>query len=160
MNKTITNNSATVLQEVIEELRGEITEGVFLSRWRLIETYHKVGELIAQNESRMPSNHIKIIAEALNQKERLIYLCRQFYDKYQTLDAIPDGKAASWHKIVNNYLPKHKEAGKKDVDMREKYLPKIKTFLYSYCKERQIEPDKLELEELLVEYELFKRGDK
>ncbi|MCK4359119.1 MAG: hypothetical protein KAW92_10350 [Candidatus Cloacimonetes bacterium] len=37
--------------------------------------------------------------------EQDIKRCSHFRKKYPDLDELPEGKAISWHKIVNKYLP-------------------------------------------------------
>lgn len=98
------------LSDLSDDLKGIYTEGVYHSRWTLIETYHKVGARILNDNNFI--KHAQGNGEVLSQvtfltgiKERELYRAIQFYDKYPSLDLLPDGKNISWHKIVNNLLP-------------------------------------------------------
>lgn len=91
--------------EFIEELKATITEGIFIYRQTLIETNHKIGHLITSQ--RYAS--VQQISQDSGISERTLQRCVQFYEKYPDLDKLPEGKAISWHKIVNKYLPEHKE---------------------------------------------------
>lgn len=106
-------------EELIEELKGVICEGVFNSRWELISTYHRVGQILTDND--LP---IKQVAEELRQKERLLFQCKQFYKAYPNIDALPSGKNISWRKIANELLPEHKDR----PDPEERLAQRIKAF--------------------------------
>lgn len=98
------------MQELSDDLHGMFTEGVHLSRWELIKTYHSVGKRILSD-----SNFIKhakgntTILDTVSQNsgihKRDLYRAVQFYDKFPDLDLLPGGKNISWHKIVAEYLP-------------------------------------------------------
>jgi len=92
-------------EELKEEIMNRLTEGVHNSRWDLIVCYHDVGKLIAEGEKSKVSQ-VTQLAEDLGKHKRTIYRCHQFIKKFPDLDALPDGKNISWHKIVNKYLPK------------------------------------------------------
>lgn len=146
--------NVTVLQinpDIIEEIKGAITEGVFTSRWALVETYHKVGQVLSEHEDEMPKNYIALVADELNQSERLIYQCRQFYKKFPDLSLLPDGKNISWHKIANHLLPAHKE---KKLSPEELFDQKIKAFFQV----KSITGDKRRyVKQVIEEWELFKK---
>jgi len=89
----------------IDELKATITEGVFTSRWSLIETYHRVGEMITGR----PDVTVQQVSRDAEIPERLIQRCVQFYNTYPDMSKLPFGKNVSWHKIVNELLPAHKE---------------------------------------------------
>ena len=95
------------------------TEGIFHSRWALIETYHNVGSRLMTDENFI--QHAKGNASCLSQvtqmtgiKERELYRAIQFYNKYPDLGKVPEGKNISWSKIVEMYLPEHSGAGSED----------------------------------------------
>ena len=94
----------------IEDGHAIIVEAVFTSRWALIEGYHMLGERIALDENFQKygkGNQIicKELANGIGISERILYYAVQFYEKYPSLDNVPEGKNISWHKIVNKYLP-------------------------------------------------------
>lgn len=99
----------TWYSDLVDECKGLITEGVFNSRWILIETYHKVGELL-RNETRMEiSKLLSMCAVDMGVSERKLWYAVEFYDKYPKLDELPEGKNISWTKIKTKYLTEGKE---------------------------------------------------
>ena len=44
------------------------------------------------------------VAESLGKRPRTIYYAMQFAKKYPDLNLLPEGKATSWHHIINKYL--------------------------------------------------------
>ena len=95
---------------LVEDCKAIITESVFNSRWALIEGYHHLGERIVTDENYQKAakgNHSSLsgLSKNIGIGERNIYRAIQFYDKYPSLDALPDGKNISWNKIVTQYLP-------------------------------------------------------
>jgi len=95
---------------LIEDCDALITEGVFQSRWFLIEAYHGLGKRILEERENFEQagiqepGMVQQVAESLNKSERTIYYAIQFARQYPTLDVLPGGKNISWHKIVNNLL--------------------------------------------------------
>lgn len=95
---------------LVEECRAIMTEAVFNSRWALVEGYHTLGERIVTetNFDRQAAYGKKIaqgLAQSLGVSERTVNYAIQFYEKYPSLDTIPEGKNISWNKIVTKYLP-------------------------------------------------------
>lgn len=156
----MTDINVTTLQQgginltIIEELQGAITEGVFNSRWTLIETYHSVGRILAEHEKELPKNYVKVVADILGQKERLIYQCCQFFRKYPDLDKLPQGKNISWHKIANDLLPEHKGA---KATQEELLAARIEAFIKTKGVKLKI---RTEARQLIEEWESFKREAK
>ena len=148
-------------QELIEDIEGRLIEGVFNSRWELISCYHSVGKTIVdyieETGAGTDSEVCHAVAQASGKSQRTIYNAIQFYRKYPNLDKLPEGKNISWHKICNNYLPEHKEAEEKEAAAKSRILTIVKDFLYSYCLSKKIAPSDLELEDLLYQYEKYRR---
>ena len=119
--------------DLIESLKDTIVEGVFHSRWELIKTYHEVGRLITEQEDKFDKSPAEVIAQALGKSERTIYAAIQFYKKYPDIDALPNGKNISWHRIVNELLPEHKPKKEKNRELEAKIWQFIDDF---YPKER------------------------
>ena len=95
---------------LVDDCKAIITEAVFTSRWALVEGYHALGERIKNDtefEKFSKGNRLvcNTLANNIGISERTIYYAVQFYDKYPSLDVVPEGKNISWHKIVNKYLP-------------------------------------------------------
>ena len=105
-------------QQMIENLQNLLTEGEFTARYTLIQVYHTTGAMIAEHEDKA-ENLIEETARALNRSTRLIYQCRQFYEKFPKLDKLPDGKAISWRQIANELLPAH---GKKKPASKDELI--------------------------------------
>lgn len=99
---------------LVDECKAIITEAVFNSRWALVEGYHQLGERIV-NETNLDRKEVygkKILqglAKSIGVGERTLYYAVQFYDKYPSLDMLPDGKNISWNKIITKYLPAPKK---------------------------------------------------
>jgi len=124
------NGIATVAQEeIIEELRNLLVEGEFVSRWGLVETYHRAGQLILENE--LP---IEETAKAVGKSKRLVYAWCAFVKKYPSLDDIEGGKAVSWTRLYKKLLPAHKEKPVLE-DRIEKFLEKYNPALTAKEKE-------------------------
>jgi hypothetical protein len=95
--------------EFIEELKAIIVEGEFNSRWSLLETYHEVGKYISESHR----DNYEQIAEDAGVSELTITRSVRFYEKFPDMNKLPEGKAISWHKVVNDYLPDAKRERKK-----------------------------------------------
>lgn len=97
-------------QSLIDDCKSIVTEAVFNSRWELIAGYHALGKRIATDDSfqkHSKGNKVacKGLARNLSMSERTLYYAIQFYQKYPSLDALPEGKNISWTKILTKYLP-------------------------------------------------------
>jgi hypothetical protein len=98
---------------LVDELKGIVTEGVHASRWLLIKTYHKLGATILMNEASLKpqygEKYIERLAKSTEINKRDLYYALAFAKKYPSLDKVPDGKNASWSKLVKNYLAEKKK---------------------------------------------------
>lgn len=125
-------------QSMIDELGALKTEKLFTSRWSIIEFYHELGTTILENRANFDTSGVsaelatKHVSLSLDISLRSVQLAVQFAKMFPDLDALPDGKNVSWHKIVKTYLPAKKE---------EKVLPELL-------------PTN-ELQNLIVKYSLF-----
>jgi hypothetical protein len=148
--------SATMLQkidgELIEELKGIITEGVFNSRWTLIEAYWQLGKLLTEKAKELPKGYVRALAPELKVKERLLYQTIQFYKAYPDLSKLPMGKNISWHRIANNLLPAHKET---KISPEERLAEKIEAFFKVKNVDRKTQTIAWQL---IEEWENFKRN--
>jgi len=112
------------LQSLADDVIAIHTEGIFISRWAVIETYHAIGRRIATDEGwkkwgRGNAEKLSHVTELTGIGERDIRRAIQFYEKYPTETAeliklLPDGKNISWHKVVNNLLPARAEENDKN----------------------------------------------
>jgi hypothetical protein len=103
------------IKELVDDLKGEITEGVFTSRDILIECYHNVGERLrkASDEHKMPiTDLVNECAGDINVSERKLWYAVKFYDKFPIRTLVPGGKNISWHKIKTQYLTEGKKEEK------------------------------------------------
>lgn len=104
------------LNLLLEDIAAILTEHEFVSRWAIIEGYHLVGKRILEEKELMPlPKLIEAVAKALGKSRRTLYYATQFAEKYPDLNKLPEGKAVSWHKIVNLYLPEAKQKGEELV---------------------------------------------
>ena len=100
-------------QELIEECKAIIVEAVFTSRWALVEGYHTLGKRIREDENwkkyaKGAYGSLQGLAKNIDIGERTIYYALQFYDKYPSLNKVPDGKNITWNKLITKYLRKPK----------------------------------------------------
>lgn len=91
------------LQALTEEIDALITETIFNYRRVLIEGYHEVGKLVLEAQA-----DYEAIASGVRQRPKTIYYAVEFAKKYPNLGALPDGKNASWHKIIKDLPPYEK----------------------------------------------------
>jgi hypothetical protein len=85
---------------LVDEIRDTIIEGTCQSRMILLESYHRVGEIISSHRD----VSIKRLAQATRYSVLSLERCVKFYTKYPDLTKLPEGKNTSWHKMVNKYL--------------------------------------------------------
>lgn len=97
-------NELVPYAEIVEEIKATIVEGVYRSRQELLETYHDVGRLISTNQL-----DAKQVAIDAGLSQRTLERAVQFYETIPDLTVLP--KNSSWHKVVNELLPRHKEVG-------------------------------------------------
>lgn len=111
---------------LVDECKAIITEAVFTSRWALVEGYWHLGQRIA-NENNLDRKEVygkKILSElskSIGVGERTIYRAIQAYEKFPSLDKIPDGKSITWNKLITKYLPE--QPGKEDHPTTRHHCP-------------------------------------
>jgi N6-adenosine-specific RNA methylase IME4 len=114
--ETLTGDIITVqensdwYQSLVDDCKAIITEAVFTSRWALVEGYHQLGQRIATDESYQEyakgnRSSVQDLARKLSTSPRSLYYAIQFYEKYPSLDGVPEGKNISWNKLLTKYLP-------------------------------------------------------
>ena len=109
----VKNSSLTTLANEILEAKKEFG---FLLRWDLIRMYHAVGEILVSHRDTVDLNKLSGLVEI---SKRNLYRSIQFYNKYPDLDRVPEGKAISWRRLINKYLPVHKEKEECDHEFIE-----------------------------------------
>src|SRR3990167_3174642 len=96
-------------EALIDELKSTLIEAEFNSRWTLIEGYWKTGRLIREFAKQFQSGELtkllQGIAVDIERSERTLWYAVKLYDRYPSLDMVPEGKNISWSKLVNKYLP-------------------------------------------------------
>lgn len=95
---------------LLEDIASALAEGVYQSRWTLIEAYHAIGRRILEEKDKAKSikELCNSVTKSLGKKEGTLYKAVQFVEKYPDIGNLPEGKNISWHKIVNKYLPEHR----------------------------------------------------
>jgi len=101
-------------QALIEDCKSIITEAVFISRWAKVKGYHNLGERIRtdlyfKEHAKGTKTSVQDLGRNLGISISTLYYALQFYDKYPSLDSVPEGKNITWNKIITKYLPAHKE---------------------------------------------------
>lgn len=99
---------------LVDDCKAIITEAVFISRWALVEGYHQLGERIRtdlhfKEYAKGTKTSVQDLARNIGISERTLYYSMAFYDKYPSLNNVPEGKNISWNKIITKYLPGSKE---------------------------------------------------
>ena len=101
----------------LEEAQAIIVETLYISRSELIKGKWLLGEHIEEGIKKAKKRDIRRrifvdrIAKDLDQTERNIYLCSEFYRKFKAstvemaFQQLPEGKNISWWKITQKYLP-------------------------------------------------------
>lgn len=108
-------------QALIEDCAAVITEGVFQSKWLLIETYHLLGRRLLQEYDEFERVHVygeritEMVAQDLGKSQRTVERAVQFARAYPDLNALPGGKKISWHWICNHLLPAPKDGKNRPV---------------------------------------------
>lgn len=104
-------NEITVwYRDLVEDCQEIITEAVFQSRWALVDGYHQLGMRIRNDQgfveyAKGNTKALQDLAIKIRTSERTVYYALQFYDKYPSLDKVPEGKNISWNKLITKYLP-------------------------------------------------------
>lgn len=78
----------------VEEIQTTMTEGVYIYRQTLLETYHKVGKMLALSDV-----DVKTVSKDSGISEALLKQCAKFYEKFPKMEKLPDGKNISWAKV-------------------------------------------------------------
>ncbi len=103
-------------QFLVEQIKATITEAVHNSRWFLVEGYWNVGKLIREKfTGNNLTKQLQTLAVDVGISERTLWYCIQFYDRYPSLDTVPEGKNITWNKLITKYLP-IKTTGKDSED--------------------------------------------
>ena len=85
-----------------------VTEAIFTSRWALVEGYHQLGERIETDteykkwEQNKAGAVLQHVAKDLKISERTLYYAIQFYDKYPSLDKVPEGITVLKAVVIND----------------------------------------------------------
>jgi len=96
--------------DLVSDCQEIITEAVFQSRWALVDGYHQLGMRIRNDKgfveyAKGNGEAVQALAIKIKTSERTLYYALQFYDKYPSLDEVPEGKNISWNKLITKYLP-------------------------------------------------------
>lgn len=100
--------------QLVGECKAIITEAVFTSRWALVEGYWSLGKRLREDKE-FNTKLLQRVAVDIAVSERTIWYALQAYDKFPSLDKIPEGKNISWHKLTNLYLPGPKKEKTPDL---------------------------------------------
>lgn len=93
-----------ISDEFLDEVQQIFTEGEFSSRWTLIETYHRVGQMICTRLQGNRTELLQVLAPRVGRSVRTLWYCTKFYETYPDLNALPEGKNVSMNKIITKYL--------------------------------------------------------
>lgn len=105
-------------KSLIDDCTALIVETEFTARWTLVTGYHQLGlRILADRKNYLQAglaeeDIVSRVTEDTGKSERTLSRAVQFAKKYPELDDVPGGKNLSWHKIVNELLPAHKDTPK------------------------------------------------
>jgi hypothetical protein len=98
---------------LIEECIAIHTEYGFLSRWSLVEGYHKLGSRILEENDHFERSKIygkdvvNKVARSVGLSPRTIQYAVQFAKKFPQLNLLPTGKNTTWTRITEELLPEN-----------------------------------------------------
>lgn len=92
--------------QILEEAKATLTEAIFNHRWILLEGYHSVGKLLAENGITADQAVFQ-----MNHRKKDIHYAIELYKKYPDINSVPDGKNVSWYKITK-LLPLYENKSK------------------------------------------------
>jgi len=100
---------------MIEDCQAILVEKIHESRMILIEAYYELGRRIIDEQSNFEAVQLSgesltaQVARDIGKSQRTVERAIQLVKKYPDLRLLPEGKNISWTKLVNHYLPVHKE---------------------------------------------------
>ena len=96
------------ISELAKTIKAILVEKQHNAQWELLECYHLVGLEIIEYADRNKMSEREVcnaVSQRLARGVRTFQYAVEFVRKYPDLEALPEGKIISWHKIVNKYLP-------------------------------------------------------
>lgn len=111
MPKELAKISDERLELLLEDCKAIVVEHEFNSRWELLTGYHKLGLRLLEEKERKyyGEQMLQRVAESIGRSYRTVSYAVQFAEKYPDIDSLPEGKAASWSRVVKKLLPEPKE---------------------------------------------------
>lgn len=119
----------------VEEIAATFTEGMFIARNTVIETYHEIGKIIVQSQRDIPMERL---SEDLNIKRlsaQTLDRAKRMYQTWPDLQLAPFDKSTSWHDVVNKMLP-GLSTKKKPWSRKENREEKTDWVICPFCKSR------------------------
>lgn len=106
----------------LQDLKEYWVETEFNAQMDLLECYHEVGKRIVEAGH---TDKVEEIASYLGRSKSTVYRTVQFYNKYPDINTLPEGKAITWRKVVQKYLPEKSRTRAKDykIDLLPKPIP-------------------------------------
>ena len=92
-----------VVDGVVEEVEACFVEGTFTANFTIIETYHKIGEILRTTDAPI-TDLVKKVASKTQGKykqlgERSLWSAVKLFDKYPDLNQLPGGKSITITKV-------------------------------------------------------------
>lgn len=97
--------------EMIDDIKSQVTEFQFTARWAIIEMKHSMGMRIVQDYDKWQNygdGILQRIAESLSCSYETVAKCVQFARKYPDVNQLPVGKNANWGAVLK-LLPDNSE---------------------------------------------------
>jgi hypothetical protein len=108
---------------LVDEISAIFVEHEFDARWRIIEGHHEVGKLLKETSDKYEVGITELVnrcAVALEVSERKLWYSVKFFDKFPSLEKLPEGKNTSFSQIRKKYLTE----GVEKVEERYTICPK------------------------------------
>lgn len=97
------------LEEIAEDIKQCRIEANFNVRWQVIEMHNYIGKLLVDNFGDNLAEVLPRLAKKCNWSDRSLYRAAEFYKKWPDINKIPDGKAASFNRLMSPPSSEHSQ---------------------------------------------------
>jgi len=93
--------------ELADEIKTIYVETRFNAEWSLLEGYHAIGKLLHNYKEQTGMTHRELCAgvgQAINKKSTSLFYAMKFYERFNDINMLPEGKNVSWRGVCHKYL--------------------------------------------------------
>ena len=93
-------------ERLIEDCKAIVTEARFNAEWAVVEGYWHLGERIVndteykRHEQNKAGAVLQRVGKVIGVSTSTLYYAIQFYNKFPSLDMLPQGKNVSWRSVI------------------------------------------------------------